>query len=213
MTRKPEIKSIKDFTDKDRIALPSIKSSAQVIFLWEASEKEWGTGNWNKLDSISVSMAHPDALASIMNNSGDITAHAATSPYAEIEKKAGAHSVTDAYAAAGSPVTGLNFCSTEAFRKDNPKTYEAVVAAFNEAIDWINADKARAAKFYLDFSHDKISLEDLVTIFQQPDYIFGPAPRGVGKALDLMYRTGAIKTKATSWKDMYFPEAGNLKGD
>lgn len=31
MTRKPELKSISDLTDRDRIALPSIKSSAQAL--------------------------------------------------------------------------------------------------------------------------------------------------------------------------------------
>lgn len=213
MTRKPEIKSLKDFTDKDRIALPSIKSSSQVIFLWMAAEKEFGPTQFTKLDSISVSMAHPDAMASLINGSGEITAHAATSPYAEIEKKAGMHVVTDEYTAHGGPVTGLNFCSSEQFRKANPVTYDAVVAAFTEAIEWINADKARAAKLYLDISKEKMSLEEMTQIFMQPDYIFGPAPRGVGKALDLMHKAGAIKTKAASWKDLYFPEAGSLTGD
>ena len=45
MTRKPELKSLRDLTDKDRIALPSIKTSAQALFLWTAAEKEFGPGN------------------------------------------------------------------------------------------------------------------------------------------------------------------------
>ena len=41
-TRNPNIKSIRDFTDKDRIAVPSVKVSTQALFLQIAAEKEWG---------------------------------------------------------------------------------------------------------------------------------------------------------------------------
>jgi NitT/TauT family transport system substrate-binding protein len=134
MTRKPEIKSLRDLTDKDRIALPSIKTSSQALFLWTAAEKEFGAGQWGRLDHLTVSLPHPDAMAAVTNPNGEITVHAATSPYADLEKKAGLRVITDLYSVEGRAVTGLNFVSTEQFRKDNPTTYGAVVAAFDEAI-------------------------------------------------------------------------------
>jgi NitT/TauT family transport system substrate-binding protein len=213
MTRKPELKSLADLTEKDRIALPSVKTSSQALFLWEAAEKAFGPGQWGKLDHLTVSMAHPDAMAAVLSPNSEISAHAATSPYADLERKAGLHAITDLYAVAGGAVTGLNFVSTEQFRKANPATYDAVVAAFDEAIDWVNADKPRAAKFYLDVSKEKMSLEDLTQIMQAPDYIFGKTPHRVGAAIDMMYKAGILKTKAQSWKDMYFPEAHGLPGN
>jgi len=213
MTRKPELKSLRDLTDKDRIALPSVKTSAQALFLWTAAEKEFGPGQWGKLDHLTVSLPHPDAMAAVLNPSGEITVHAATSPYADLEKKAGLHAITDLYAVEGGAVTGLNFVSTEQFRKANPVTYDAVVAAFNEAIGWINADKRRAAQFYLEVSKEKMSLDDLAQILMAPDYIFGQTPHGIGAAMEMMYKSGTLKTKAQSWKDMYFPEAQQLPGD
>ena len=39
-TRNPSIKSIRDFTEKDRIAVPSVKVSTQALFLQIAAEKE-----------------------------------------------------------------------------------------------------------------------------------------------------------------------------
>jgi len=213
MTRKPELKSLRDLTDKDRIALPSIKTSAQALFLWSAAEKEFGAGQWGRLDHLTVSLPHPDAMAAVLNPSGEITVHAATSPYADLERKAGLHAISDLYAVEGGPVTGLNFVSTEQFRKTNPITYAAVVAAYDEAIAWVNADKRRAAQFYLDISKEKMSLDDLAQILMAPDYIFGKTPRGVGAALSLMYKTGTLKTKPQSWKDMYFPETQQLSGD
>lgn len=213
MTAKPALKSLRDLTDKDRIALPSIKTSAQALFLWSAAEKEFGPGQWGKLDYITVSLPHPDAMAAVLNPGGEITVHAATSPYADLERKAGLHAISDLYAVEGGTVTGLNFVSTEQFRKANPITFEAVVAAFDEAITWVNGDKRRAAQFYLDVSKEKMSLDDLTQILMAPDYKFGQTPHGIGVAMSMMYKTGTIKTKPGSWKDMYFPEAQQLAGD
>jgi NitT/TauT family transport system substrate-binding protein len=213
MTRKPELKSLRDLTDKDRIALPSIKTSAQALFLWTAAEKEFGGGQWGKLDHLTVSLPHPDAMAAVLNPAGEITVHAATSPYADLERKAGLHAISDLYSVEGGAVTGLNFVSTEQFRQANPQTFAAVVAAFDEAIDWVNADKARAARFYLDVSKEKISLADLTEIMLAPDYIFGKTPQRVGAAIEMMHKAGILKTKPQSWKEMYFPEAHALPGN
>ena len=213
MTRKPELKSLRDLTDKDRIAVPSVKTSSQALFLWSAAEKEFGPGQWSKLDHITVSMAHPDAMASVIGAQGEITVHAATSPYADLERKAGLHAIADLYTVEGGAVSGLNFVSNEQFRKANPVTFVAVKAAFDEAIDWINADKRRTAKFYLDESKDKISLEEITEILLAPDYIFDQTPRGIGTAIAVMHKAGIIKARAQSWKDMYFPEAHGLPGN
>lgn len=213
MTRKPELKSLRDLTDKDRIALPSIKSSAQALFLWSAAEKEFGAGQWGKLDHLAVSLPHPDAMAAVVSGNSEITVHAATSPFAEMEKKAGLHSITDLFAVEGGPVTSLNFVSTEQFRNNNPKTYEAVVAAFDEAIAWINADKRRAAQFYLEMSKEKMALDDLAAIIEHPSYVFSKTPRGIGSAMEMMYKSGTLKSKPQSWKDMFFPETQQLPGN
>ncbi len=213
MTRKPELKTIRDLTEKDRIALPSIKSSAQALFLWSAAEKEFGAGQWGKLDHLAVSLPHPDAMTAVLNPGSEITVHAATSPFADMEKKAGLHAITDVFAVEGGPVTSLNFVSTEQFRAGNPVTFAAVVAAFDEAIEWINADKKRAAQFYLDMSKEKMSLEDLTAIIDSPDYVYGRTPRGIGKAMEMLFKTGTLKTKPQSWKDMYFAETHTLPGN
>jgi len=213
MTRKPELKSLRDLTDKDRIALPSVKTSSQALFLWQAAEKTFGAGQWGKLDHLTVSMAHPDAMAAVTSSSSEITVHAATSPYADLERKAGLHAIADLYSVEGGAVTGLNFVSTEQFRQANPSTFAAVVAAFDEAIDWVNADKPRAARVYLEVAKEKMSLEELTQILMAPDYIFGKTPYRVGAAIETMYKAGILKTKAQSWKDMYFPEVHQLPGN
>jgi NitT/TauT family transport system substrate-binding protein len=62
-------------------------------------------------------------------------------------------------------------------------------------------------------SKEKMSLDDLLAILTAPDYIFDRTPRRIGSALKMLNKTGTIKTKAQSWKEMYFPEAQQLAGD
>ena len=46
----PNVKTIKDFTEKDKIALPAVKVSIQAVTLQMAAEKAFGEGQQNKLD-------------------------------------------------------------------------------------------------------------------------------------------------------------------
>jgi len=213
MTRKPELKSLRDISDKERIAVPSVKTSSQALFIWAAAEKEFGPGQWGKLDHVTVSVPHPEAMAAVMSPRGEITIHAATSPYADIERKVGLHAVTDLYTVHGGPVSGLNLVTTETFRGANPATYDAVVSAFQEALAWLNADKRRAAKFYLEATKDKMPLADLEEILLAPDYIFDQVPRGIDSAMAMMHKSGILKSPPTSWKDMYMPETHKLPGN
>ena len=66
MVRDPAIKSIKDFKDKHRIALPAVKVSMQAIMLQMAAAKEFGDAKYNALDHLTVSMSHPDATAAML---------------------------------------------------------------------------------------------------------------------------------------------------
>jgi NitT/TauT family transport system substrate-binding protein len=66
-TINPHVKTLKDFTDKDRIALPAVKISIQAVTLQMACEKEFGAGQHTKLDYLNVSMSHPDATAALLS--------------------------------------------------------------------------------------------------------------------------------------------------
>lgn len=213
-TRNPNVKSMRDLSEKDRIAIPSVKSSAQAVFLMMASEKEWGVGQFGKLDPLIVAMSHPDALAAMSNPGHEVNAHAATQPFHKIELKAGARTIATFADAAGGPATGLNFVSTQKFRDENPKTFAAVSAAYDEAIDWINADLRRATKAFMTISEEKKMTEDeMFEIIGDPEYKYTKVPHKIGKMTDVLFRAGVIKAKPATWKDMYFPEAHGLPGD
>ncbi len=213
-TRNPNVKSLKDLTEKDRIAIPSLKSSAQAVFLMMAAEKEWGEGQWSRLDHLIISLPHPDALAAMSNPSHEVNAHAATQPFHKMELKAGARTIATFKDAAGGPATGVNFVSTQKFRDQNPKTYAAVAAAYDEAMDWINADLRRATQAFMTISGEKkLTEDDMYEIISDPEYKYTKVPHKIGRMTEVLYRAGVIKTKPASWKDLYFPEAHGLAGD
>jgi NitT/TauT family transport system substrate-binding protein len=213
--RNPEVKSIKDFSEKDKIAVPSVKVSTQAIMLQMEAAKLFGEANYAKLDPLTVGLSHPDALLALTNNVGGVDAHFATSPFHEQEMKIpGVRTLTTNYEILGGPATALVIATSTKFREANPKLYTAFYDALNEAINIINRDKRAAAKVYLEQAKDtKNSVDDIYAMINASDYAYTLTPQKVGKTADFMYKIGTVKTKPASWKDLFFPEVHNLPGD
>src|SRR6476661_9444377 len=87
-TRNPDVKTVSDFTAKDRIALPAVKVSIQAVTLQMAAAKAFGEGQQNKLDPLTVSMSHPDGQTAMFSPASEITAHFSAPPfqYQQLEK-------------------------------------------------------------------------------------------------------------------------------
>ncbi len=213
-TRNPAVKTIRDFTDKDKIALPAVKVSIQAITLQMAAEKAFGEGQQNKLDHLTVSMSHPDAQTALLSGASEITAHFSSPPfqYQQLEKP-GIHTVLNSYDVLGGPATFNLVWTTSKFRNDNPKLYDAFVKALDEAIASINADKRGAAEAYLRISKDKKDkVDDILKMLNDPGIRYTTTPESVMKYVNFMLKTGSIKVKPDSWKDLFFPNAHNLQG-
>src|ERR1700674_386414 len=93
ITSDPEVKSIRDFGPKDKIAVPTVKMSNQALFLEMGAAKEFGEENYEKLDALTVTMPHPDALAAMLSHTGGIPAHFSSPPYQGQEKTKGKHHI------------------------------------------------------------------------------------------------------------------------
>jgi NitT/TauT family transport system substrate-binding protein len=87
-TRNPNVKSLKDFTEKDKIALPAVKVSIQAVTLQMAAEKAFGEGQHGRLDAYTVSLSHPDAQTALLSGASEINAHFSSPPfqYQQLEK-------------------------------------------------------------------------------------------------------------------------------
>jgi NitT/TauT family transport system substrate-binding protein len=210
----PNVKTIKDLTDKDRIGLPAVKVSIQAVTLQMAAEKAFGPGQQNRLDSLTVTLAHPDAMTALLSGKSEITAHFGSPPFQEQElEKPGIHKVLDSYDVLGGPATFNVVWTTSRFRSENPKLYQAFTEALDEATAMINKDKGAAADAYLRISKDKDTRENILKLLNDPQIVYTTTPQNVMKYVDFMAKTGAIKAKADNgWKDLFFPNVHNLPG-
>ncbi|MEW5708222.1 MAG: ABC transporter substrate-binding protein [Pseudomonadota bacterium] len=192
-TINPSVKSVKDFSDRDKIALPAVRVSIQAIVLQMAAAQAFGEDKHDKLDKLTVSMKHPDAMAALLSGA-DITAHFANSPFQEQElEDRRVRRVLSSYDVLGGPHTLNSLYATSKFREANPKTYRAVVAALKEAIEIINRDKRGSAQLYVEEERSKLSPDFAYQILLSPDFIVTATPQGVMKFAEFLYRTGGIK--------------------
>lgn len=212
-TNNPAIKSIRDFTEKDRIAVPSVKVSIQAVILQIAAAKAFGEENYGKLDSLTVSLKHPDALIALLSEKSEVTAHFASPPFMfqELENPK-IHTVLNSYDVLGGPHTFTVLSASKSFYDNNPKLAAAILKALEEANSIIKKDKKAAAELYIKATNTKESVADILAELNNPVINYQTAPRSITKFSDFLYKIKAIDKKPNSWKDLFFPNIHNQKG-
>lgn len=205
LTNNPKIKTIKDFGESDRIALPSIKISIQAIVLAMGVEKAFGPGKWNALDNIQVAMAHPEAYAALTTHAGGVTGYMASSPFQERAlKQPGITKVADSYDILGGPSTLSVIYAKSDFVEKNPKLVEAFIEAQRVAIANIKNDLPGAIDKYYAVTKDKTPRDIVDEILKSKEYDFDIYPKASMPVAEFMVKTGILKTKPASWKDFFF---------
>jgi len=212
-TRNPAVQSIKDFTDRDRIALPAVKISIQAVTLQMAAEKAFGPGQQNRLDAITVGMAHPDAQAALLSRASEIDAHFSSPPFQYQQLgKPGIHTVLNSFDVLGGPATFNVVWTTTKFRNENPRIYDAFVKGLEEATAIINRDRRAAAETYLRLSKDRDSVDEILRMFNDPAIVYTQTPQNIMKYADFMAKTGSIKVRPETWRDLFFPNVHGTPG-
>jgi len=205
----PAVKTIADFSDKDRIATPAVGVSVQSRILQLASARLWGDAQFNKLDRLQVALPHPEATAALIKGGTEIDAHFGNPPFQEqvLAGNPQAHIVLKSYDVLGGPASATVLYATEKFRKDNPKTYKAFVDALAEAARLVKADPEKAADIYLRTNKSKVDRALLLKIIKNPEVDFKLTPENTFALAEFMHRVGAIKNKPASVKDYFFDDA------
>lgn len=212
-TRDPKVRSIKDLQTGDKIALPAVKVSYQAQVLQMAAARAFGDANYQKLDTLTVSMAHPDGMTAILSGAGEVNNHFTAPPYQYIElEKPGVRTILSSYDVLGGPTTLGLIMSTETVRRENPKIYRAFLDAVKEATDLINRNKRQAAEHYVAMTKEKVSIDQVLRIINDPAVEFTLTPKNVLPFVQFMHRIGQVKEDPKSWKDLFFPEIHDLQG-
>mgnify|MGYP001249954220 CR=1 FL=1 len=213
ITSNPAVKSLKDLSDSDKIALPAVGVSVQARILQIAAEKEFGVGNHDRLDHITVSLAHPDATAALLSGSTEVTAHLSNTPFQEQAlQDPRIHKIFSSYDVLGGPVTPTYVYTTNEFRENNPRTYAAFAAAFREASAWVEANKKEAVDTYIRVENSKLDPAFVLSLLESPESKFTLVPSGSFIFADFLHRVGALKKKAESWKDYTVEELHGENG-
>ena len=214
VSNNPNVKTIADFTDKDRIALPAVGVSVQSRVLQVASAKLWGDKEYNRLDKLQVALPHPDAAAAIIKGGTEISAHFGNPPFQEQElaENPKARIVLNSYDALGGPASATVLYATEKFRNESPKTYKAFLDALDEAAKFVTANPEKAADTYLRVTGAKTDRELLLKIIKNPEVQFKIAPQNTLGLGEFLHRVGAIKNKPASVKDYFFDDARTRPG-
>jgi NitT/TauT family transport system substrate-binding protein len=206
-TRNAQVRSVRDFSADDRIAVLTSKSSVQAILLQMEAAKAFGQENYAKLDTLTVSMPLADATAQLIaGGSGAITADFTVPPFSYQELAApGIHTVLTSSDVLGGPATYTVAYTTTAFFNANPKLSAAFVAALGEAIDLINKDRKLAGDIYLRVSKVNTPRAIVDRMLADPNITFETVPNKLGRFAEFMHSIGTIRTPPASWKDLFFP--------
>lgn len=212
-TRNPKVTKLEDLTDMDKIALPAAKTSMQAITLQMAAAKIWGDANYDKLDRLTVSMRHPDGMATMLSGQGEVTAHFTAAPYdfQELENP-NIRKILTSYDVYGGSATLIVLTATTKFHDQNPKVTKAILAALEKAMDLIKKNPRQAAEIYLTMTKEKTSVDAMVKMITDPLIRFTTTPSSIYPTAQFMHKVGRIKNMPASWKDLFFPDVHGLPG-
>jgi NitT/TauT family transport system substrate-binding protein len=214
VTNREGIRTLRDFTEQDKIAVPAVKVSSQAICLQMAAAKEWGQDQYAKLDSITTTRSHPDAAVSVISKATEINSHYSVAPFYYYElATAGVHNVLRSYDTLGGPATNGVMIMSKKFYDANPKVSAAVYAAVTEANEFINKQPDQAADIYIKTTSEKRSTpSEMAKFIADPDNIWTTTPQQNMTFAGFMHSVGTMKRLPNSWKDLYMPVAQDLQG-
>jgi NitT/TauT family transport system substrate-binding protein len=213
-TINPKVKTITDFTEDDRIAVPTVGLSFNAIMLQMAAEKQWNDPH--RLDHLTVSLGHPDAVAALSAGYGKaiITAHIGVQPYTEQGLKLpSAHVITDSREVFGGTLTQIVLLSTKTTREKNPTLFKAVANALKEAIKVANADKSAAAVLWKQAQNAPDSVESLVHLLDDPGFEFTSQAHRIAHFTAFLNRIGSMKSVINDWRDLFWEAPNEQTGD
>lgn len=212
VTRDPSIRTLADYRPDMKIALPAVKVSNQAIFLQMAAAKLWGQAEYARLDPLTVSMAHPDAVVALLSGRSEISSYFGAPPFVQRALKApGVREVLNSSEILGSPASFNVLSTSTRFNTENPRLVAAFLSAMREATDAINGDIPGAAAAYARVTGDKTPVAELAeTMTNGVTYTLDV--QGTLPIMQFMAATGVLRRKPQSWAEYILPTGATARG-
>ena len=212
-TRNPDLKSIADLTDNDRVAVPAVKVSLQAVLLQMAAAKMFGQGSYAKFDSLTVSMSPPDATIALLSGAAGITCVFSVPPFQQQQlERPGIRTLLNSFDVMDGPHTFTVAWTTAKFRERNPVLYQALIAAMREATEMLAKDRRAAATYWIKDVGSKLPLDMVDQVVSGPQVRWTMVPENAMKFATFMHAVGALREAPKSWQDFFFPELHGQNG-
>jgi NitT/TauT family transport system substrate-binding protein len=215
-TTAEHLRTLDDIRPGDKIGLTAIKVSIPAIIMQMYARQKYGASEVARFDRYTVSIAHADGVIAMLSGSDSINAHFTSPPFHQRERTdPRIRTVMTSDDVMGGSTTFTMMSTTAKFREENPAAYAAVLGALEEANQMILADKRAAAELLLGSTGGGgggFSLDDLVTVLEDPDIRFTTTPENVMKYAEFMDEAGSIRNRPASWRDLFFPEIHGAPG-
>lgn len=213
LTSAEHIKSLDDFTEKDRIAVPSAVVGLQPRTLQIEAAKRYGNENYKRFDAISISLAHPDATAALLSGGSEITAHFSSAPFQyQALENPNVRKLLSTYDVLGGIGTMNVLYTTEKYHQQNPKTYRAFYKALEEAEEFVKNKPDQAVDIYIRQQNSKLDPGLIKRIIQDPEVRFTITPERTFVYAQKMYELGILKNEPNDWKDYFFDAVHTRSG-
>ena len=212
-TRNPRIKTLRDFTDTDRIAVPAVGVSVQAVTLRMAAAQVFGKDNYAKLDRLTISLPPPDATVGLLSGGSAFDSVFSVPPFQAQQLQApGIHTVLNSFDVLGGPHSFTVAWTSRRFHDENPKLYRALLDALAEATEILNADKRAAAQLWMDDAKSKLPPELVYDVIAGAQVKWTLVPENTMKYASFMYDVGIVTAAPATWKDLFFPEIHGVPG-
>lgn len=210
------LKSIDDLKPGDKIAVTSVKSSIPSIVMQMYAIQKYGKDQVFRFDPYTVTMNHGDAAAALLSGSGNITAHYASAPLDQMERKApGIRSIMNSDDIMGGSTTFTMISTTDKFKQSNPKAYQAFVNALQEAHQMIAKDPGAATDVLIASmgGSSRWSKPEMMEILADPKIKYTTTPENVMKYATFMNDIGSLKNRPTNVSELFFDGIDVSKGN
>jgi NitT/TauT family transport system substrate-binding protein len=207
-TNRENIKSFKDFTPNDKIAVPAF-NSPQAILLRAMTAKE---GDKSRADKLMVSLPHPDASAAIMGGQA-IGGYFATPPFTQmVQKDPKVHAVMKSTEISdGEKLTGAVLSAQQSFVDANPKVAQALLRGLRDADKLIKDDPKQAAEIYLKSEKVQMTVDEVQKILTDGTISYSTAPEGIELFAKFMADQSMLRKVPADWKEVFFSIDGGSK--
>ena len=171
----------------------------------------FGIENYAKLDPLTVSLSHPEAMASLVSGKTEITAHFTSAPfmYQQLADPR-VRRVLNSYDVFGGPHTFNSVWAMGRYRTQNPQIMAAFIAALDRAMGMIKDDPAGMADLWIEDQRSRLPKDDTVKLIRDPENVWTTTPMKIMAFAEFMHRTGGIRAKPDTWQDVYVEDIADI---